>query len=53
MNSLADFIEYDGEVTSGAHPVLVWSLSTGYYFTQFNLVDDNLKIIARSKKGKM
>lgn len=50
MNSLADFVEYDGEVRSGEHPVLVWSRATGYYFTQFGfVVGDELKIIARLK----
>lgn len=51
MNSLADFVAYDGETLTGTHRVLVWSVATGYYFTQFELVSGQLKIIAR--KGKM
>lgn len=50
MHNLSDFVEYDGEITTGAHPVLVWSLKTGYYFTQFGfVVGDSLTIIARLK----
>lgn len=50
MNSLADFIAYEGEAITGTHPVLVWSLATGYFFTQFNLVGEQMKVIARKER---
>lgn len=50
MHSLADFVEWDEQVTSGEHVVLMWSRATGYQFVQFGFVfGDDQKIVARHK----
>ena len=48
MHNLANFIPYDGKVTSGEHVVLLWSKKSGYYFVQYGfIVDSGVKIIAK------
>jgi hypothetical protein len=49
-HDIRDFVEWDDEISTGEHAVLVWSVKTGYYFTQYGFVlGDELKIVARKK----
>lgn len=47
MHDLKDYVEYDGEIRDGEHPVLVWHPKHGYYFTQFGFVISPMKIVAK------
>lgn len=45
MFDLKEFVAYDGSNLSNSHPVLVWSLKTGYFFTQFSDVNEGERIV--------
>lgn len=45
MFDLKEFVEYDDSNLSKSHPVLVWSLKTGYFFTQFGEVVEGERIV--------
>lgn len=45
MFDLKEFVSYDGSKLLKSHPVLVWSLKTGYFFTQFAEVIEGERIV--------
>ena len=46
MNSISDFVEYDGSKLSAKHQVLIWSRATGYCFVAYSEVTAEQNIVA-------